>query len=61
MHGGYTVILEGPFTPHRAILAFLNRGCFGSNPGAKTEHKGRFGPYFYSCFGHVKGQIGMLI
>jgi hypothetical protein len=39
----YTVILEGPFWPHRAILAFQNRGRFGSNRGqnrtlgAKTE------------------------
>jgi hypothetical protein len=40
----HTVILEGPFWPHRAILAFQNRGRFGSNRGqnrtlgAKTEH-----------------------
>ena len=40
----YTVILEGPLWPHRAILAFQNRGRFGSNRGqnralgAKTEH-----------------------
>ena len=48
-------------------MAFQNRGRFGSNRGqnrtlgAKTEHWGRFGPYFSSRFGHVQGQIGMLM